>query len=192
MVLLLAGLVLFLGIHSSRMLAPEWRVARINQWGSLGWKGVYALISLTGFVLLVLGYSAARQSTGLIWLPPHWMGHLTALLTLFAFILLAATYVPGSWLKAKVGHPMLLATKIWALSHLLSNGTTVAVLLFGSFLVWSVACYAISRRCDRAENIQRTGLLSRDLASLLIGIVLFWLFAFHLHEQLIGVKPFGG
>ena len=191
MTLLILGLILFLGMHSVHLLAPAARQQLIHKLGHNGWKGVFALVSLLGFVLLVIGYADARASTTLLWLPPHWMSHLTALLTLFAFIFLIATYVPGSMLKAKVGHPMLLATKIWALAHLISNGTLIAVILFGSFLIWSIADFAVSRRRDRAEGVQRQGAWSRDIMTLIVALIGFWLFAFHLHELLIGVKPFG-
>lgn len=191
MTLLILGLILFLGMHSVYMLAPAARLQLISKLGPMGWKGLFALVSLAGFVLLVLGYADARATTTLVWLPPHWMSHLTALLTLIAFIFLVAAYVPGSMLKAKVGHPMLLATKIWALAHLISNGTMVAVVLFASFLVWSVAGFAVSRRRDRAQGVQRQGSWSRDAITLIVALVVFWLFAFHLHELLIGVKPFG-
>lgn len=191
MTLLIVGLILFLGMHSVYMLAPSVRLRLISKLGPQGWKGLYALIALIGFVLLVLGYADARASTTLVWLPPSGMAHLTALLTLVAFIFLVATYIPGSKLKAKVGHPMLLATKIWALAHLVSNGTLVAIILFASFLIWSVAGFAVSRRKDRAEGIQREGYWSRDAITVVVALVGYWLFAFHLHELLIGVKPFG-
>jgi uncharacterized membrane protein len=191
MTLLILGLILFLGMHSVYILAPAARLQLISKLGPMGWKGLFALVSLAGFVLLVVGYADARASTTLVWLPPTGMRHLSALLTLVAFIFLVATYVPGSKLKAKVGHPMLLATKIWALAHLVSNGTLVAMILFASFLIWSVAGFAVARRRDRAQGVQRTGSWSRDGITLVVALIGFWLFAFHLHELLIGVKPFG-
>lgn len=192
MTLLILGLILFLGMHSVHMLVPDVRQQLLSKLGPYGWKAVFALVSLLGFVLLVLGYAEARASTILIWLPPQWTGHLNALLTLFAFILLVATYIPGSKLKAKVGHPMLLATKIWALAHLLSNGTLVSIILFGSILVWAIANYAVSKRRDRAAGLTRDGQWSRDVITIVVALIGYWLFAFHLHELLIGVKPFGG
>lgn len=109
---LLVGLILFLGMHSVRIFADNWRTAQIAQHGIFKWKTVYAVVSLVGLLLIIVGYSNAMAEPKMIWLPPVWSQHLAALLTLPAFILLVATYLPASNIKAKVGHPMLLAVKL--------------------------------------------------------------------------------
>ncbi|MCC7313077.1 MAG: NnrU family protein, partial [Sulfuritalea sp.] len=119
---LILGLVLFLGIHSVRIFANDWRDAQLARLGLLPWKGVYALISAVGLGLIIWGYGLARVDPVVLWLPPVWTRHLAALLTLPAFILLVAAYLPGSHIKAKIGHPMVAGVKIWALAHLLANG----------------------------------------------------------------------
>lgn len=128
-----------------------------------------------------------------LWVPPVWTRHLAALLTLPAFILLVAAYLPGSHIKSRVGHPMLLGTKVWAVAHLLSNGTLHEVILFGSFLAWSVALYIVLRKRDRANGTHYPIVgLSRDLAVIVVGVVAWVVFALWLHRILIGVHPFFG
>ena len=121
MTLLILGLLLFLGTHSVRIFADGWRAARIRAMGLNAWKGVYALVSLFGFVLIVVGFGETRGMPEL-WTPPFWTRHVTALLVLPAFVLLVAAYVPGTHIKAAVGHPMVAGVKLWAFAHLLSNG----------------------------------------------------------------------
>ncbi|WP_347332252.1 NnrU family protein [Marinimicrobium locisalis] len=192
MEILILGLVIFLGSHSTGLFAPDWRDRMVTRLGAPTWKVAYAAVSLVGFVLIIWGYGLARGEPIWLWHPPVWTRHLAALLTLPAFILLVATYVPGSRIKAKVGHPMVLGTKIWAFAHLLANGTVADVLLFGAFLVWAIAAFAIMRRRDRLAGVTRDpGSLGRDGITLVVGLVAWVVFALYLHQVLIGVAPMG-
>jgi uncharacterized membrane protein len=192
LMVLIIGLVLFLGVHSTRVFANDWRSRTVARMGEKPFKGVYALLSIAGFVLLVWGYSKARQQGVMLWNPPTAMRHLAALLTLAAFVLLAAPYVPGNQIKAKLHHPMVLGTKVWALAHLLANGSLAATVLFGSFLVWSVLLFAASRRRDRREQtVYAAGTAGATAITVAVGVVAWAIFAFWLHRLLIGVSPFG-
>lgn len=192
MKMLIAGLVMFLGAHSLRMLAPAWREQMRNRLGQGGWKGLYSLLSLIGLALIAWGFDLAREQPVLLWSPPTGMRHAASLLTLLAFILLAAAYVPGNHLKARLGHPMVLGVKAWALAHLMATGMLAHLLLFGSFLLWAVANYAISRRRDRREGVTYTaGKAVPTVITLLLGVAGWAVFAFGLHGLLIGIKPFG-
>src|SRR5438093_8402954 len=161
MTILILGLLLFLGVHSVRMVADGWRSRQIARLGEHLWKGAYSLLSVLGFGLIVWGVGLSRAQPVVLWEPALGMRHLTALLTIPAFILLAATYVPGSRIKAIVGHPMMLGISIWALAHLLSNGSLTDVLLFGAFLIWSVLGFRAARGRDRAAGVvYRAGTLA--------------------------------
>ena len=192
MTLLILGLIAFLGTHSVRIFADAWRSAQIARLGQHVWKGLYALISIAGFLLLVWGYGLARAQPVVLYSPPLWTRHLAALLIIPAFVLVAAAYVPGTRIKAKVGHPMILGVKVWAFAHLLANGTLADVVLFGSFLVWAICDYVAARRRDRvAGTVYAAGPASRDVAAVVIGLMAWGIFAFWLHGVLIGVRPFG-
>jgi uncharacterized membrane protein len=116
---------------------------------------------------------------------------LNALFTLVAFGLIAAAYVPRNYLKAKLGHPMLVGVKLWALGHLLAIGYLHDVVLFGAFLAWAVADFAVSRRRDRkAGTVYPAGSATGDVLVVVIGIAAWAIFAFLLHRPLIGVNPF--
>jgi uncharacterized membrane protein len=192
MTLLILGLVIFLGSHSVRIFAEPWRGARIAAMGLNAWKGVYSIISILGFVLIVWGYGVARGAPVILFSPPVWTKHVAALLTIPAFILLAAAYVPGTRIKRAVGHPMIAGVKAWAFAHLLANGTLADVVLFGAFLVWAIVDYIAARRRDRAAGtVYVVGPITRDLAAVVVGLVAWAAFAFWLHALLIGVRPFG-
>ena len=192
MLVLILGLVLFLGTHSVRIFAEPWRTRTLARAGEARWKGVYAVVSLIGFVLLVWGYGLARQQPVLLWTPPVAMRHIAALLTLVSFVLLAAAYVPGNGLKAKLRHPMVLGVKVWALAHLLANGTLADVLLFGGFLVWAVLCFRAARGRDRAAGAATPpGRAGATAITVVVGAVAWAVFAFWAHGAWIGVRPFG-
>jgi uncharacterized membrane protein len=193
MTLLLIGLLLFLGVHSVRVFADGWRSQTMARLGPGAWKGAYTLASFLGFALLVWGYGLARQAPIVLWTPPAGLRHLASLLVLVAFVLLAAAYVPGNVIKARLHHPMVLATKTWAIAHLLANGTLADVLLFGGFLVWAVLLFRASQQRDRAQGIvYPAGRLGPTVLTVALGFVAWALFAFWAHAWLIGVSPFGG
>jgi len=191
MALLAIGLLIFLGMHSIRIVIPEWREKRIERLGKMTWRGLYSLASLLGFAMIVVGFGDAGGEEP-VWQPPAFMAHVTALLVLIAFILVAAAYVPGNRIKPRVGHPMLLGVKSWAAGHLLSNGEPRDFLLFGAFLAWAVVDYAASRRRDRAAGVSYpAGGPRGDGLTVAVGVVGWAVFAFYLHRALIGVSPLG-
>lgn len=189
---LIAGLVLFLGVHSTRVFANDWRNQTLARIGEKPFKGVYSLLSLAGFVLLVWGYGQARQLGVMLWNPPTAMRHIAALLMLLAFVLWAASGVPRNQIKAKLHHPMVLSVKVWALAHLLANGSLADTVLFGSFLLWAVVLFAASRKRDRREQtVYPAGTASMTIVTLVAGLAFWAVFAFWLHQLLIGVSPLG-
>ena len=192
MLQLLLGLVLFLGIHSLQSLAPQVRQDGIVRWGALGYKAVYAAVSLLGLYLLVKGYGLARHDPVVLWAPPRGMQHATILLMWVSMVLLVATYVPGNQIKAKLRHPMTLSVKVWALGHLLSNVNLADVLLFGGFLVWSVLVFRAARKRDR-QNLHSApeGKLLGTLLAVVVGTGVWAAFLMGgLHVWLVGVMPF--
>lgn len=190
---LVLGLILFLGVHSVRIVADGWRTQVLAQRGEGAWKGLYSVLSLAGLALMIWGYSLARQQPVVLWVPPVATRHIAALLTLFAFILMTAAYVPGNGLKARLHHPMVLGVKLWALAHLLANGNLADVVLFGAFLVWAVFCFRAARGRDRAAAaVVAPGTASRTAITVAVGTVGWAVFSIWLHGLLIGVRPFGG
>jgi uncharacterized membrane protein len=189
---LLAGLILFLGVHSVRMLADDWRTQVRRQWGDRTWRAGYSLLSLAGFALIVWGFGLVRQTPVQLWSPPTGMRHLVALVTLPAFVLLAAAYVPGNQVKARVHHPMVAGVMLWAFAHLLANGNVGHVLLFGTFLGWAALSYLSAKRRDRRDGrVYAAGKTGATGITVALGVATWMAFTLWLHGWLIGVRPFG-
>jgi uncharacterized membrane protein len=190
MALLILGLVLVLGIHSARIFSPDWRAGMIARMGEGPWKLLYSAVSLVGLVLVVWGYGMARQDPIVVWDPPIWTRHLAILLNLVAFIFIAAYLVPAGRIKARLGHPMLLGVKTWAVAHLLANGTLADIVLFGAILAWAVADFVVSRRRDRKHGVVHVaGPARNDLIAVAVGLLAWAVMVLFLHEWLIGVDP---
>jgi uncharacterized membrane protein len=176
MIFLALGVLIFFASHSVRIFADGWRTSRIAALGERSWKGAYALISLLGLALMVWGYGETRAAPAL-WYPPGWTRYMAALMTLPAFVLLVAAYVPGTRIKAVVGHPMVMGVMLWALAHLMSNGRVGDLLLFGAFLVWAFVDYMSLRHRGRLSGIHyATGQLARDAVAAVVGVALWALF----------------
>jgi len=209
---LILGLILFLGAHSVRIVADDWRTQKMQALGEKAFKGIHALISLLGFYLLVVGYGEARLQTVVLWNPPTATRHIALLLMLFASILMVAAYIPRNHLKIRMGHPMVLSVKVWALSHLLANGNLADVILFGAFLIWAVLNFKSARARDRAQvqgpdsnaevsngvslaSLPEDAPIKPSLAATLItlvgGIALWAVITFVLHAKVVGVAPMG-
>jgi uncharacterized membrane protein len=189
MLYLILGLVMFLGVHSVEIVSPTFRSRAVARFGEKPYKGIYSLLSIVGFVLLVWGYGVARQDPILVYAPPLWMRHLTLLLMLPVFPLLLAAYLPGR-IKAAVKHPMLAAVKAWAFAHLLANGMLADLLLFGGFLLWAVADrISVKRRAVVRPVPGPPPGKYNDLIAVVGGLALYAIFVFWLHTWLIGVPP---
>jgi uncharacterized membrane protein len=188
MTYLLAGMAIFFAAHSTSIVAPAWRDRMAAKLGATGWKALYGVISIAGFVLMVKGYGMARADPVPLYVPPTALRHISVILMLPVFPLLLATYFPGR-IRAGVQHPMLTATKLWAVAHLLANGTLADVLLFGGFLAWAVADrISLKRRPTRPV----AGLPERrfnDLIAVAGGFALYVWFVARGHLALIGVSP---
>lgn len=192
MALLVLGLVIFLGVHSVRIVAEPWRTRMVERLGENPWKGLYVVVAIVGFVLLVWGYALARQSPTVLWNPPPvGLRHAVSLLTLLAFILVVAAYVPGNHLKAKLRHPMVIGVKVWAFAHLVVNNTLADLVLFGAFLVWAVLDLRAARRRERTLATVYDATLPRTVVTVVVGAVAWAVFAFWLHRAWIGVSPMG-
>lgn len=191
MSLLVVSLILFLGLHLIRAVAPQVRTSAIAAMGENTWKLAYSLVSIATLVLVVYAFGQARQETGILYVPPVWMAHLSSLLMLVALICLVASLMPPGHIAAKTKHPMVLSVKIWALAHLMANGETSSVLLFASFLAWGVVLrISLKRRERRGELVRKPFVSARyDVFSVVIGLVIFVLFIWRLHLWLIGVQP---
>ncbi|WP_306257297.1 NnrU family protein [Pararhizobium sp. IMCC21322] len=190
MTLLIIGLILFLGIHSTRIFFEPVRVWAINTFGAGSWRAIYTILSVAGLILIVLGFNPAAENASVVWVPPFALLHVSALLTLLAFVFVAAAYLPPGRIKANLRHPMTVGVLVWASAHLLINGMSHEVLLFGSILVWSVLVLFAALRRDRQMSLAfLAGPVRNDLLAIVIGAGVWAVFALYAHEWLFGVAP---
>jgi uncharacterized membrane protein len=189
--ILIVGLAVFLGMHSIAIVAPGARARAVQRFGEGRWKAVYGAVSLAGFWLIVHGFQAARSSHLQLYLyePPGWMRHVTLVLMVPVFPLVFAAYLPGR-IKTAAKQPMLAGVKLWALAHLLSNGTLADLLLFGGFLCWAVLDFVSLRRRPRPIPTAPPGRFN-DLLAVVLGLGLYGLTLGWAHLRLIGVAPLG-
>ena len=191
MIVLLLGLVLFLGVHSVSIAAPGWRSATIARLGERPWKALYSVAAGIGLALLIVGYGMARREPVVLYTPPPALRHLALVVMLPVFPLLFAAYLPGR-LSRLAKHPMLLATKLWASAHLLANGNLGDVLLFGAFLAWAVAdrISVKRRRPDEAHAVPGAppGPMN-DAIAVAGGLAVYAVTVLWAHRWAFGVSP---
>lgn len=192
MLLLTLGLIVFFAIHLLPTV-PDMRKSVVDRMGAQPYQILFAVVSLVGLTLIVLGYQKlAIGPTGKnpqIWSPPTWSRHLALTLMLPAMILLVAAYVP-SRIRTAVKHPMLLAIKLWALAHLLANGDLASLALFGSFLAYAVYDWiSVKKRAAMGPLGARTGGLAGDLTAVIGGLALYAFLLVYAHNWLFGAWP---
>jgi uncharacterized membrane protein len=201
MALLMLGLFVFLGVHSLRIISESRRTSLLELLGEKKFKGIYAVLSLLGFLVLVAGYAQARLTPQWIWMPPAAARHAMFLLMWLAFILWASTYINGNVIKQRIGHPMVVGVKVWALAHLVANGQAHQMVLFSAFLLWAVLSFRSARKRDRLAllRLEEQGLPPEPKAPvskaanglvLAIGTIVWMVFMAWGHKWLIGVSPF--
>jgi len=191
LLILVLGLAAFIGVHLVTT-QRELRARLVARFGEGGYKGLYSLAAAIGLALIVYGFALYR-STGWIdvWYPPHWTRHVSALLMLFAAVSLVAAYIRGN-IKRTLKHPMLVAVKLWALAHLISNGDLGSILLFGGLLAWAVVDrISLKRRGDPDGPPIPTRGLANDAIAVVVGLALYAGLAFWFHPHIIGVPVFG-
>lgn len=192
MLLMIVGLVLFLGAHSLPM-ATGPHAALQRRLGPGGYRIAFTVVSVLGFIAIIRGFYMWKYVEGstVLYVPPAFFSHITLLLMVFAFIFLAATYGKGH-IKKRIKHPMLTAVKVWSLAHLLANGQSADVVLFGAFLAWAVADRISVKKRERAGLLTPatfTPQVKDDVIAVAVGLIVYALFVWKLHLWLIGVSP---
>lgn len=187
MIWLIAGIVLFLGVHSIRVFAPVFRDRMIAERGENAWKGVYSLVAIVGLVLLIWGYGQARPEAAFFYEPPVFVKHIVTVLMLLAMILLVSAYAPAGHIKKRVKHPMITAVKVWALAHILANGDAATLLLAITFLAWAVIVRISEKR--RGDPVFGPVSIVGDVIAVVVGTALTVWFIMQLHAFLFGVSP---
>jgi uncharacterized membrane protein len=191
LLVMILGLVLFLGVHvltTQRGL----RARLIASMGEGGYKSGYSVVSLLGLALIVWGFADYRATGWIdVWFPPTALKHVAIALMLPAVILVAASYIRGR-IYTTLKHPMLAGVKLWAAAHLLANGDLGSIILFGSFLAWAVFDrISLKHRSDAGAPPIPVGGVGNDLIAVAVGAVAYLALAFVFHPVVIGVPVVG-
>jgi uncharacterized membrane protein len=190
--IMIIGLAVFLGSHTLVTLRPQ-RAAVVERVGEGPYKGLFALLSLVGILLIGYGFALYRANGYIdIWMPPRWTRHVTELLVWPAIIAIVAAYIPSE-IKRVLKHPMLVGVKLWAVAHLVSNGDLGSIILFGSILAWAVYDrISLKRRTDApAPAVVTGGGYRNDFIVVVVGTLVYFVLGFWFHPWVIGVPVFG-
>jgi len=190
MATLIIGLVVFLGLHSTRIFADDARAKAIARLGEGPWKGIYSLLSLIGLALIVWGFAQARWNAAVLWVPPVFVRHIAIALMLVSLILLGGYVFKKSHIAVAVHHPMVWSVAVWSAAHLFANGSAADLALFGAFLVWAAAdLVAAYGRDQRAAIIYPSPEWRGTVGAVVLGVVLWAVLLGGLHLWLFGVSP---
>ncbi len=184
MIILILGLALWCGVHFIPTLAIGFRSQCIAKWGEKKYKIIFALAIVLAVILIVIGWRATDSS--LVYMPPSWGGHLNALMVLIAFLLIAAAKSTTN-IKRYIRHPQLAGIVFWSSGHLIANGEVRSLILFGTFLLWSILeMILINKRGDwlKPEALP----LKAEISVVIKGVIIYLVFLFA-HPYLFGVKP---
>jgi uncharacterized membrane protein len=182
MALLVLGLLIWVGAHIFKRVAPEQRAAM----GDTG-KLIVTVALVISIGLMIWGYRGAAFIP--VWSPPSFMVHINNLLMLVALFVFGMSATTGR-LRGKMRHPQLTAVKIWAVAHLLVNGDLASIILFGGLLAWAVLEVIIINRAEPVWNRPQPGEAKKDVLLVVITLVSFVVIA-AIHAWL-GVWPFPG
>ena len=188
---LIIGLVVFLGSHVF-VTQRKARAALVARIGEMPYKGLFALVSIIGLVLIVWGFAHYRTEAYIqVWVPPVWMRHVTVALVWPAIIFVTAAYIPGD-IKRTLKHPLLAGVKLWAVAHLISNGDLGGIILFGSILAWAVYDrISLKRRTDPGAPPIPVGCRRNDIIAVVVGTILYLALGLVFHPLAIGIPVFG-
>ena len=189
--ILVAGLVVFIGAHVFVTMRDQ-RAALIGRIGEGPYKGLLALASVIGLILIGYGFGEYRATDWIdVWYPPRWTFYITELLMWPASIFVVAAYIRGNiWRTLK--HPMLVGVKTWAVAHLISNGDLGSILLFGSFLLWAgYDRMTLKHRADAGAPTIPAGGHRNDIIALVVGTVLYVVLGLVFHPLVVGHAVFG-
>lgn len=188
--ILVVGLLVFVAVHSLGLFVPQLQQNFTAKHGKLAWRGIHSVFSLLSLVAIIWAYGMCRADPTFIWNPPVWTRHIALTFNLLMVILLTSSYIPNNHIKAKIGHPMYAAIKIWAFAHLLANGRLSDILLFGAFLIWAIMGFVINRKRDRLlEKSYGAGTLKGTVTVLVVALLVYFLIVKYLHVLAIGVSP---
>ncbi|MDY6921159.1 MAG: NnrU family protein [Pseudomonadota bacterium] len=184
MTLIVLGVILWSGVHLIPALAPGLKRRWQSALGNGGYKGSFSLLILAALGLMIIGWRSALPVY--LYTLSETIQLLTIAMMVFASVLFVAAKLPTR-LKHLIRHPQLAAVALWSGGHLLANGDSRSLVLFGGLLIWSlVEMFAINRRQEAWVKPPVKGVWIEFL-TLILGGVLFTALLLA-HPYLSGIK----
>ena len=183
MIWLCIGVLLFMLVHFVPSLARGLRSSLINHVGEHPYRGLFSLLLVISIAVMVFGWRSTTPE--FVYLPPGWAMPLASVLMLISVMLFGAAHQPTR-IKRYVRHPQLTGMLVWSLSHLLSNGDSRSLVLFGGLGLWSLIEMLLINRRAGAWVRPDAPALSVEIRGVLISVVIFFVLVF-LHPYFAGV-----
>ena len=185
MVYLVLGVVIWVGVHLVPALAQPFRQRLIAKMGNGPYRGLFSVVVLLSLALIVIGWRSTPESY--LYVLPSWSRPLGFLLMVVAFILFGATHY-NTAIKRFIRHPQLMSIVVWSASHLVTNGTTRALVLFGGLGVWALIEMPVINAREGSVELPEGPGLAAELKGVLISTIVFGVMLF-LHPYFAGVSP---
>lgn len=168
---LIAGVLLWSIVHLTKSVAPGFRKSLQGTLGAGPHKGLVALLIIVSVALMIYGWLIAEPA--FVYDPPSWGRHLNMLLMVFVILLFGASH-GKSQIRQWVRHPMLTGLLVWAIGHLLANGDSRSVILFGGLGLWAlISIFTISRNEGAWVKLTATASVGREILGLVIALVIY-------------------
>lgn len=185
MSLYVAGIAIFCVVHLFKAAAPTARDSVVEKLGENPYKGIFTVLILASLVMIVFGWKATIPAA--VYSPPLGPGIIPSALVFVGLVLFFASQT-GGHIKRLLRHPQMIGTSLWAIAHLLTNGDSRSLTLFGSLLVWALLEIVLCNRRDGPREELPAASGKADLIAVIIGGVAFALIG-HFHLKLFGVSP---
>lgn len=186
MIKLSLGVLLWSVAHFVPAIPMGFRQGLIDKFGENRYKGLFALVMFFSIYLIISGWRATVPE--FLYIPPAWGRHAASLLVLIAFILFSASHGQNN-IKRFIRHPQLTSIIVWGAAHLLANGESRSIVLFGGLALWAIINIFLVNRRDGAWTKPEPAPFKKDVIAVAGGLVVYLVFAFA-HGWLFGVSPF--
>ncbi len=134
---------------------------------------------------MVIGWRSTTPE--FVYLPPGWGRPVTIVLMLISVMLFVAANYPTR-IKRFIRHPQLTGLVTWSIGHLLSNGDSRSLVLFGGLGLWALIEMLLINRREGGWVKPDAPALSIEAKGLVISVIVFLALVF-LHPYYAGVSP---
>jgi uncharacterized membrane protein len=175
--LLITGLVIWVMVHFIPSLMPGLKQSIATKFGDNIYKLLFTASMLVALGLIIFGWLESIPEH--VYTLPFATKPLTIGLMFVSIILFGAAQYPTR-IKNLIRHPQLMAVTIWSIAHLISNGDSRSIVLFGTLGIWALLEMVLINRREGAWKKIEAPPMFREVRGLLISVVIF-VVIFYIH-----------